>query len=548
MSGRRRIVFWLVLAAFVTTGVWWAFTVPHDPLRVYRAIPDSATFVSVHDNLASRWPDLSTNQMTLCLMSSLGVQAEEARKVAEDPMVHGWMRRLASRETAVAYVPSLGYSGQPAWVLASWVGGWSQRLQWAFSVSWSRRVKRLSLDDSTPMWACQLPFLRPNRRLSLALCDGMLLACLSPDPAGVRFMVAAAEGSPLVPSVGFERQWVKVSRHWPDGAKDRGWFSTPDGGKAGRGRQTFAFALSEHGTGGTEGRIAGNLDLPPATPVARTNVVELERMLGDAPEAIVILPPAYLQAALNAARPPLWTRVAVSILDAGPRSGDESGAFVALLGGAYSGRIKGLFGGKDSGPVRGLKVPAVLVGVRVGAGREAETHEAVEKVVDRMNVAFQWGLVPHRVAAGGRIAVALDETRGNAYGQLELDERVAYAVWNGWLIVCSNMGTLTKLLDRAWVSEDGRAQPQPRWAREYLAHPARAFGWVNFDSAGTTIRDGLAVYSLVLMARDGAGTIDQRRNLALAGAWAETCRPLKVGSLRLEPGKEIAALRFKLGN
>jgi len=116
MSRKRGLLFWLILAAFAATGIWWTLTIPRDVSRLYRAIPANASFVSVHSRTADRWKDLSGNPLILSLLSSVGVKQDALAKQLEDPNTLQWLKRLASDEVVVAYVPSLGHSGAPAWV------------------------------------------------------------------------------------------------------------------------------------------------------------------------------------------------------------------------------------------------------------------------------------------------------------------------------------------------------------------------------------------------------------------------------------------------
>jgi hypothetical protein len=273
--------------------------------------------------------------------------------------------------------------------------------------------------------------------------------------------------------------------------------------------------------------------------------VAVERVIGDWPQLVWVFPPVYLAAGALSATPSVWAGVVTGLLASSPAGEGSPPCFLAMFGDEYSGRIRGLFGGDTNGPVKGLKIPAFVVGIPLRGGQDADP--AVLAAVDRLNVACQWGLIPHRVAAGGYAATALDETRRCWYGGLGLDERAGYAIRGEWLLICSNMGTLTKLLERMQWGSGAVPPTESRWRRELASRPSTACGWMDLERAGKTLGDGVAACSLLLLIEDAPNTLRRRQTLAVVRAWCEGLRALDTCSLWLRPEGERATLEFRIG-
>jgi hypothetical protein len=74
MSPRRRTLLLYALTALFAVGtIAWLFYVPADPLRVYRAVPAFADFVSVHERPAERLDDVFDTTAAALVAQSFGV-------------------------------------------------------------------------------------------------------------------------------------------------------------------------------------------------------------------------------------------------------------------------------------------------------------------------------------------------------------------------------------------------------------------------------------------------------------------------------------------
>ena len=200
MTLRRRWLTSCALAVFFIAVTGYLFWMPYDPASMYRAIPADAALVSSHQNLSQRWPQLVTN---IWLNPFLGAEETSGQTPAPNTLLSvSRLIRLARYDTLLAYLPAPGGTGKPTWMAASWIGGWSPCMRWA--LFWGRwpgsqwlGIKELGTFGSRTMWGLQTP-LADGQRISFACGDGVLLACLSPDPAAIRYVLMAYDG--LIPS------------------------------------------------------------------------------------------------------------------------------------------------------------------------------------------------------------------------------------------------------------------------------------------------------------------------------------------------------------
>jgi len=167
--------------------VWWIASVPHQPLRLYQAIPHTAIFVSEHD-----WLGRALERFRNQSPGGGGCGRDRRNgggvgRFNSDPVIARWRQRLAAREAVIAYVPALGFQGEPAWIVAAWIGGDSQRLRWNTLFARGSGLREVRLGHSSTIWIVETEkSAAQERHLSLALSEGVLLGCLSRDPQGVR--------------------------------------------------------------------------------------------------------------------------------------------------------------------------------------------------------------------------------------------------------------------------------------------------------------------------------------------------------------------------
>ena len=118
---KKRIAFWTILCALAALVVWWVQFFPYDEDRLLGAVPPDAVFVSLHDRLDERWPNIFDTPAVRRTLLAAGVDVEDLDRLRRDPDVLDAVRRFASKKTVVAYVPS-GARGVSGWVIGTWRG------------------------------------------------------------------------------------------------------------------------------------------------------------------------------------------------------------------------------------------------------------------------------------------------------------------------------------------------------------------------------------------------------------------------------------------
>ena len=542
----RRILFWMLLALFVALVAWWTLYVPYRPDRLYDAIPANATFVSVHQNLAGRWPAFVQNPLVRSVAVSAGVESKALDQFATDPVSRKWLERLASRDVVVAYVPSIGYSGRPAWVMASWIGGYSQRLRWLFSWGSVPDVRRVNSDGTRSIWLVHGTLFRGTTQLSLALREGILLAAVSDDATAVRYLIEASDRSPLVPSARSSHQLDQVRALWPaEMTTDRGWVNL--GGLRARGPELLAYAWALKPGGGMQAVLRAAYELPPAPDVPVAAAGSPGRLAGDLSQAVVLLPWSHVRAFLPPPEASFWVEAVDELVKGAAADRGPGHVLVGVVGGEYSGRIRSLLGGATLGLIKGLKVPGLVAAVPVADAEQA--RQAMLSALDKLNAKYQLGLIPRPVADFNAGAItAIEGTRGGFYGRFEPDEQIAYTVTNGWLLLASNAGSLKHLLAKAADKDAAGTAPGGAWKDVGAVPGANAYGWVDLTAFSGTLRESIAAVSLALLVKSGPETKVLRQNLAEVRAWVETVQPMKHGALWLTSNGAVTDVRIDLGD
>jgi hypothetical protein len=531
----KRIIFWIILAVSLGVAAWWATYVPYDPERLYRAVPNNAWWVSEHNALAARWNDTVRSPLLDVLPGAVGMDAGRLDAALHDPVVSAAVARLARRKVVLAGVPWLGESARPAWVGATWVGVYGQVMRWGLAAPWLKGVERVALADGWRGWAWTDPEWE-GRTLSLAVVDGILLGCFSEDPRGVQVLIDRLQrGAPILDALREERT--------EPAAPDRVWMRWANGVSAGSGPRSLEIAVTESGPAGWHGWIAGDaLRLlegdrsggnpeRPAGPVpvrdldARLNA--LARLLGDAPDAIAVLPSAVGERVLE--RPGVTHALRDTSAILLERAAADGLGFVALFGGPYSGRMLG------------IRVPSVMAGVCL-AGNE-DGLETVSAALDRVNAARGWGLIPRPIRVGGLDAVVVDSSRGGVYGSLADGERPVLAVIDGWFVACSSVRTL----ERCAAERAARpAAPAAAWAAGVRAAGGQEYLWLDPGAAGDAIKKALAAYALVRLVQRADARDTLRGRLDLLRACIESLAPIQAAELWMARDRPEPALRFRL--
>ena len=202
MKWWRTLAFIFVLLLFVAFSVWRVLWSPYQVEALYAAVPAHAIFVSEHARLAERWPVWSQHPLVRSIVTGLGVEARDAERVARAPGTQALLNRLAPLNTVVAYVPSLGRRGEPAWVLATWVGMQGQLMRWGFYNKLLANFEQRTFSGGRQGWVQEhLPGSRSDQKLSLAVVQGVLIACVSAEPEAVALLMRRVEDRAAYPEM-----------------------------------------------------------------------------------------------------------------------------------------------------------------------------------------------------------------------------------------------------------------------------------------------------------------------------------------------------------
>ncbi len=511
----RRLWFWILAAAFAWAMFFWVTHVPYRPDRLFRAIPANSAWISVHDGLAARWAGLSGNPLIMTVLNACGIDLETQAMLAADKDFQYWFRHLAPDRAVTAFVPSFFRQGQQAWVVASWLGGDSQRLRWLLTWTGQHPCRREGRHQGRILWALDTGDGRTPFRF--ALVEGGVIGVLCDDPAALRALLDMYDGR-LPSAASVIEAFMGNSMSLSPSARDFGLFNA--------GALPMSFALDNVTPDGLTLSMAAPLPLQvPADWLEEGQYDELVRVIGDVPLAALLVSRQALLSALEhplAALPASAARYWISRMDG------ES-LMLSVLGGEYSGRI------------RGIKWPALLAGVPIGEA--AEAREVMQPLLDDLNRTYQWGLILHEIPQGDQPAIyIIESTAGNAYGKLNLQEQMACTVRGGWLLLASNSGTLMKICGRYSRGEQGASAG---WIRPVPGDAALCR--LDLAGGGKIVKLALGAYSLKLLFSDPDGTQEERQRINEYKAWIDMLAPFGQLRARVYSDNEQAILKLHMG-
>lgn len=522
----------LLTTVAVVVFVAWLLYVPYRPERLLCVIPANAQFLTTHQNLAARWPAILQNPVSQSLVMSVGVEANELNTLATDPETLRWVRRLASRDTILAYAPHLGVSGRPAWVLASWLGGDSQKLRLQLLWFPPPCFVHHTPHNGAPYWTVRVPGLKSGVQLTLAFVEGIAIATLGEDPTAILDVLDTSDGR--LPALASARG-AKFSDYWrlALSAPDHGWVDTGAFVRHKPNTPTpppLTISLTAIEPHYVEGNLCGPLPLPAAKTSAKPlEAGDLTKLTGNLPLAAVMIRAATALPALRATFGPEWA----DVLDAALRPQNTDRIALFLMGGEYGGRLYG------------FRIPALIAGFPVRAGDALPG--LMQGVLDRLNTQHGWGLITREIKIGNHTLHAVEGTTQNAFSMLPLEERPAYAVCDHWVLVASSLRALTALVARYDRPEAAAQMRGVRWTDGLDIARGGAYGWVDFARARDELRLIIAGYSLKLMLDDPRKAAGQRQQLKVYKAWLDALAPLGEAKFWLTSDGRLSALRFEIG-
>jgi hypothetical protein len=521
---RRPPVLWVLLAAFAVGCVWWTFHVPYRPERLARAIPLQATVLTAHHDLAARWGTITHHPLVLSVAQSLGVDPRGWEALSRDATFRRILKSVASDDLALAYVPSLGASGEPAWVFSAWLGGGSQRLRWYLKSVRSPELRRAASRQGWMIWVWTPRGMKGGERITFTITEGMLVGCIAAGTSGIDELVACVDGN--AGSVA-DRRELAIPPASP--RPDRGWVRMS--GWGGREAAPLTFALDLLPGGGVAGSVLS--PVAPAVTGAVSGVQAVEdaaALVGDLPTAYAIVDRSLARVWLEGSLTNLLGREVLGLLRDDTAGGTVS---VSLLGGPHSGRFMA------------VRVPTLVAGVTVAD--PPGVVAGMGAVFDRLNAKSRWGLVPQLVQVGTQRVWAVEGTGRGAYSRLDAGERLAYLARGRSLVVGSNLDALTKLLRE----QDARGAPaQSRLAQGLLRMregTSLAYLWFDLREGGKVVRLALTAWSLKLLVEDASSSREVRERMQVTKAWLDALAPLGELQLWVRPRVDGTEFEFKIG-
>ncbi|MFA5042533.1 MAG: hypothetical protein WC381_01650 [Kiritimatiellia bacterium] len=544
MTRQRRWLISCTLAVFFIAASSYLFWIPYDPAGLYRAIPADAALVSSHQNLAQRWPQLATN---IWLNPWLGA-AETSGQTPAAGTLRSISRliRLARRDTLLAYLPAPGGTGKPTWMAASWIGSWSPCVRWALvwgrwpGSQW-RGIEDIGAFGGRTMWGLRSP-LAGGQHLSFACGDGVLLACLSPDPFAIRYVLMAYDG--LIPSTLAQSEL----RTMPEPVSpDIVWGQWQGSANA------ELFTLAGELTRFDDQGLSATIRLKPspyrqARLADSMDVAAVKRVLGDLPALVMALPlPALEEGLRSTPTVPAWLQTTRRILQSdwirqdstssGRSASAEPGNLVLAL---FTGEYGGGYGRK---PLR-MSIPALMAFARV---RQPESvRRTIGRELDLLNAQHRLGLIhdPSPLTVGTQAIHTVEITSNNILAELEAEDRPAYTLVGDWLIVSSQAGSLAKLIQRL-QKLDNEMPPAPAdWHGAMSAKNTSGLIWLDLDAGGKTVQLALSLWGL---SRRTAEAPSMPPAIKAARTLLDRIRPLQSCRLWMEPEGSNAVVHLEIG-
>ncbi len=509
----RRLVFYPLLLAFIAASVVWFVYVPRRTGRLAWAVPAGARWVSLHRGLADRWPEIARNPLAFEAARVAGVSSQDWASVAGGE-VAGWMERLAGDEVLLAQFP-VG-PGRRAWGAVSWIGGWAQKYRSLLNAGRTAGLRRFTVHGGRPVWILSSRLLRGGQHLSLALEEGILIACLSENPADILRMLDAYDG--MAPREAEAGRLPSMSG--PDaGIWDLG---------AGPGPDMLEIEIERIDGAGFSGAIRlSGWDLPfPAYAPSTNGVSGVAALLGDYPAGVAVVPVPVAETLAQ----PLWRRPWLSWMWGAARRRAGDPLVIGLHGDALSGRF------------RGLRIPGLTVSMPV---RDAgDFPAALDPVLDRLNAENRWGLIRAPVPGAPELSM-IEGTGSGLYAGLPPNECAAWWTTNGWLTIAASADTLRTL---SAASAAGIPPATAPWSvRPGYAGDA-GWAWFDLPRACETVRMSLSIWALKLQVEDREGAMEGRARIAVARDWLAAFGSLGTAFCGIDAAGDVLTLRFAAGS
>ncbi len=501
LRGKRiviRVLFWLLLFVFIVTGIWWTLYLPYDEEALYRAIPPDSVVVSEHDNLSIRWKAFLRNKTIRNLLFSIDGVNVNPDALINDKGADWLFSHFAMRKTLFAFVPGLGSGNKPALIFSSWAGGNIQYLKRGFVARQIRELKKHSFKNGDVIWTVSARYLHSGgMSLSVAVYDGVLLGCFSDDPQAVRYLLGRMRGRIAKPFNPFNNRMVGFSgKYMTDKVWVSKWLSKSYSGY----NDIFAGIYNLTADDISAGIYLENSDS--IMPASSMTDINMPLVFKDISSILKVRPDLLCVSGLqNLKRIDDFPVVDSFVQAVKPYvSGIESNApvFMALFGGSVSGRIMG------------LRVPTLLVGMRVN--NPDIVMKNINNIMDKINYSTGVGVIPNRMTIAGKNVVGINSTRGGIYNSISVEQRPAIGVSGKWLFIAGNakaFGNIVAVSPRKSIT----TVLWPVWLSAGNNGKSVFYVWADPRMAGQSIRNMLGIWSLALSVGHDPNKKEKKRNI-----------------------------------
>lgn len=532
-QGRRgltRIIFWCILILFILSAVWWTFYLPYDEDALYRAIPANALVVSEHDNLSERWQQILGNNAVRRSVQILAGESVSLDRIARDKSIKWVCDHFAFKKTLFALVPALGSDVQStSWVFSSWVGGNGQYLKRGVIAREMRELKKQKLEDGRVIWIVAKEDIGAgNLSLSLAVYDGVLLGCLSEDPMAVRYLLYRMQGRITSPIKYFDSD-LFITESMTDKVWVSRWFL-----REVTGYNDIRAGFVDVGKNHIQGRVYienilsedfnsedNSINIPATSR-------EISSILKVRPELLTI---SNLRDLSFSSDMPFIKDVINGVKSYDNLFAKDAPIFV------------GLFGGDVSGRIMGLRIPTIVIGIKVKEPLAIIAN--IDNILDSINSTSGWGLIPGRMGVGETAKIGINSTRGGIYNSIKVEQRPAIKVVGDWLVLASNANALDNVVtvqpDTALVTT-----LWPVWLPENINGVGTSYLWSEFRPAGKSVRNALAVWSLSLSVSGGKNKVIKKNMIQQAREIITVLQELGAGTVWVKPQNTGVMIDFNV--
>ena len=513
----KRYLRWMLCALLAGLSVFWILFASGTPENLVHAHPNDATLFTVHEQIASRYPELINNPLAKSVLASAGFSPSDVEAYLKTEG-HRLIRWLLSGEITLAYKP-IDDSGMPE--------VWSFTDSLGYLTAPTRLLVHLGLFSGVEFWTTYNTFQIYRLKLSDTALNGFftfcfveegIIGCISENPRAIYALIRhyAVRDSRL-------GSVYNQLHNNPETAKapDKGWAMTST--------QPCSFAF----TAISSNRIAGMLHVSRSSASSAHPLPELSstalQWLGDAPVGLFS---TTAETAVDIFRS-LLPLPAHPFIQYFMELFSPTGVFAAILDERYFGRYLG------------MKLPVLVIGLELHDDFGNATN-LLNRFIDELNARRQLGLILETVDTDGLTTVySVEGTSGNFYSQLPVNERIACAVAPHLVLISNSADTLGLLMDQK-ISAPLMANSKAKFTPT-VATGTTARLWFDLNGGGKALRLALTAYGVKLLDAHPQDSHAVWQNINEFKAWIEAMGPMQTLQIDQQSNANSVTYRFISG-